>query len=80
MTEEAGGFPSASSPLEGFTHLFAALINIPLDRNAKGDYHYINNIKKTVEAEIKTVRALTGSRGNEKPAERRLLNGPLRAQ
>uniref|UniRef100_UPI0040290B5D hypothetical protein n=1 Tax=Dialister sp. TaxID=1955814 RepID=UPI0040290B5D len=49
MTEEAGGFPSASSPLEGFPHLFAALINIPLDRNAKGDYHYINNINKPLK-------------------------------
>lgn len=49
MTEEAGGFPSTSSPLEGFPHLFAALINIPLDRNAKGDYDYINNINKPLK-------------------------------
>jgi len=30
--------------------------------------------------EIKTYRALTESRGAEKPAERSLLNGPPRAQ
>ncbi|WP_324825163.1 hypothetical protein [Sinanaerobacter sp. ZZT-01] len=30
--------------------------------------------------EIKTNRALTESRGAENPAERSLLNGPLRAQ
>ena len=36
--------------------------------------------KETVEAEIKTDRALTGSWDNENPAERRPSNGPLRAQ
>ena len=30
------------------TH-FQALINIPLDRNAKGDYDYINNINKPLK-------------------------------
>lgn len=35
---------------------------------------------KTVEAEIKTDRALTGSWDNENPAERSPSNGPLRVQ
>jgi len=38
------------------------------------------SVHKTVDVEIKTNRALTESRGGEKPAERSLLNGPLRAQ
>lgn len=28
---------------------FRTLINIPLDRNAKGDYDYINNINKPLK-------------------------------
>ena len=43
-------------------------------------YNSHNLRKQTVEAEIKIIRALTGSRGIEKPAGRRLLNGPLRAR
>ena len=30
-------------------NLTLTLINIPLDRNAKGDYHYINNINKPLK-------------------------------
>ena len=51
-----------------------------LDIMSPAHYNSHNLRKQTVEAEIKIVRALTGSRGIEKPAGRRLLNGPLRAR
>ena len=51
-----------------------------LDIMSPAHYNSHNLRKQTVEAEIKIIRALTGSRGIEKPAGRRLLNGPLRAR
>ena len=51
-----------------------------LDIMCPAHYNSHNLRKQTVEAEIKIIRALTGSRGIEKPAGRRLLNGPLRAR
>ena len=51
-----------------------------LDIMSPAHYNSHNLRKQTVEAEIKIIRALTGSRGIEKPVGRRLLNGPLRAR
>jgi len=39
----------AWTDLDSRTPHFRALINIPLDRNAKGDYDYINNINKPLK-------------------------------
>lgn len=36
-------------PWKVFRISFLTLINIPLDRNAKGDYDYINNINKPLK-------------------------------
>lgn len=39
----------AWTDLDSRTLHFRALINIPLDRNAKGDYDYINNMNKPLK-------------------------------
>lgn len=45
----SGGAKGAWTDLDSRTPHFRALINIPLDRNAKGDYDYINNINKPLK-------------------------------
>lgn len=42
-------FIRLSPPWKAFRISFLTLINISLDRNAKGDYDYINNINKPLK-------------------------------